>query len=352
VLKNKRVRGVMSVDYNVLKDLVKVPSVSGREELVREVIVRHLKPHVDEIRTDALGNVIAIIKGSSERKVAIECHYDQVGFIVKSIEKSGLLRIEPIGGVDVRTIIGSRLIIWGREKKIPGVVAGVKPVHLEEKKEQIPKIGELYVDAGFDSSEDASKYVRVGDVATYDLQYMELFNDKIAATGLDNKISAFIMIELARRVQDIGDWNLYLVFTSQEEVGLRGARTAFYGIYPEMAISLDVTHAQYPPISQSKVPIELGKGPAVMIAPAVHPKVLKLLEDAAQIGSVGVQYETAGRFTGTNLDAIQVTRSGIPGGLVSIPLKYMHTPLEVASKKDVESTITLLESFLRLIKEI
>jgi len=341
------VRRMNSPDYKVLKDLTLTPSVSGYEDLLRKKIIKIIRPYVDEIKIDALGNIIAIKRGTCDKKLMLEAHYDQIGFIVRHIERNGMIRIQPIGGVDPQIAVGEKVLIWSKTGTIPGIISGLPPVHLKKENSGGLNIEMLYIDTGLDSYEDVSKRVKIGDVVTFDLVYEEMLGEKICATGLDNKISAFILIEVAKRLQNTTPcWNLYFVFAVQEEVGLRGAKTATYKVNPDAAIVLDVTHAQYPPIPPDRAPIMMNKGPAIMVSPTIHQRLYRFITEIAEKYSIKIQYETAGRSTGTDTDVVQLTRAGIPTELISIPLKYMHTPREVVSKKDVDTTITLLEKII------
>lgn len=338
---------MIAPNYNVLKELTQTPSVSGYEDLLRKKIIEIIRPYVDKIKTDALGNIIAIKRGTCGKKLMLEAHYDQIGFIVKHIEKNGMIRVQTIGGVDPQIAVGERVLIWSKTGPIPGIISGLPPIHLKKENNGTLSIDALYIDVGLDTYEDVSKRIKIGDIVTFDLVYEEMLGEKICATGLDNKISAFILIELAKRFQNVTPcWDLYFVFAVQEEVGLRGARTATYKVNPDGAIILDVTHAQYPPIPPNKAPIIMNNGPAIMVSPAVHQRLYRFIVEVAEKYSIKIQYETAGRFTGTDTDVVQLTRAGIPVGLISIPLKYMHTPREVVSKKDVDTTIILLEKII------
>ncbi len=335
-------------DLKILRELLTTPSVSGNEGDLRALIRGYIKPYVDEMRVDALGNLIAVKKGEGKRKIMIDAHMDEIGFLVSSVDEEGLVRLTPVGGVFVPYTIAQEVQILG-EEPILGVVQGIRRKRGEE--EKFPQLESLYVDIGAKDKKEAEKYVREGQVACYNQTFKEICGGKIMGTGLDNRSSVFLLIEAIKEVE-AGKNDLYFVFASQEEVGLRGSLVAAYSINPEAAIVLDVTYAWYPPFEKHEVPVELGKGPAIAVAPNIDGKVLSAILRAAEREKVERQTEVAGRWTGTDTDYICISREGVRCGLISIPLRYMHSPREVVSLKDLENTLKLLKGTLQELEEV
>jgi len=337
---------------NLLKQLVQIPSVSGHESKIIEFIKSQLEGHVDQLTVDKLGNLIAI-KGRG-RKLALCAHVDQIGLLVKHIEDNGVIRFIKIGAIDDRILPGSRFIIHGK-RPIPATI-GIKPPHLAKKEEldKVLKYDELYLDIGASSAKQARALgVELGNQVTFDSKF-EQINDLVIAPGLDNKAGVYVAIELLKRAQI--DGQLIGIFSVQEEVGLKGARTAAYALEPDFTLVLDVTLAGgTPAVSAREAACELGKGPAINFIEAsgrgaiVPEHIRTQMVELAKKAQIPYQVEI---LSGGMTDAaiIQLTKDGLLCGGLSIPVRNAHTPGEICSMADIENCIKLAEIILSQIK--
>lgn len=339
---------------NFFKELVEAPSPSGFEQAAQKVYRDFVTPYADEVTTDVHGNVIALKKGKGGLRFMIAGHADEIGLMITYIDDDGFLYFRGIGGVDVNVLPGLRLDIYNRAgKKIRGVI-GKKAIHMMTGDEGKMKMENLWIDIGAKDKKDAEKRVAVGDYATFSKGMEVLNKDIITTKATDNKagvyIAAAILKELANKEIDA---NYYAVSTVQEEVGLRGARTSAFGIDPHVAIAIDVTFTTDHPDTNKKIigDIKLGAGPVVSRGCNINPKVFDLLEKAAKETKSKYQIEAAPRATGTDANALQVNRAGVATGLVSIPNRYMHTPNEVISLKDLDTTVKILVQFIQYLNE-
>lgn len=303
---------------------------------------------VDEIRRDTLGNIIGIRKGegSSPRpRVMLAGHMDEVGLIVTKIEKGGFLRFSSMGGVDPRILPGHEVIVYGL-KPLTGV-CGVKPPHLTspEEAQKAQKMEDLFIDLGHPEDE-VRKLVKVGDLITYKRQVTELTDDVLAGKSFDDRAGVAVILvalEELKRYKVAAD--VYAVATTQEEVGLRGATVSSFGINPDIGIAIDVCHGETPGVPEWRTS-SIGKGPAIAQGANIHPRVHEGLERAAKELGISIQHEISPAATGTDAWAIQMTQAGVATGLVSIPLRYMHTSVETLSVSDVEKAGRLLARFV------
>lgn len=323
--------------------------VSGFEFMnIASVVKDAMSGLVDEIQTDVLGNVIGVKRGNGSEprpKIMLAGHMDEIGLIVTKIEKGGFLRFTQMGGVDPRILPTHEVIVYGR-KPLSGVI-GVKPPHLTSREEarKAHKMEDLFIDVGL-PEEEVCELVRVGDVITFKRQVSELMQDGLSGKSFDDRAGvAVILICLDELRKYKVNADVYAVATTQEEVGLRGALVSSYGIAPDIGIAIDVCHAETPGVPEWKTS-SLGKGPALAQGGNIHPKVYAGLENAAKELGIPVQKEIAPAATGTDAWAIQVRRSGVATGLVSIPLRYMHTSVETLSLGDVEKAGKLLARFI------
>ncbi len=321
-----------------LKKLLNVYGASGRENAVREVIREMVAPYVDTIEEDALGNLICIRHGEGAR-VMLAAHMDQIGFMVLDIDKNGFLRVTNVGGI-------SRAVSLRRHVVFENGVHGVIGYETQDFKPEENDMSALFIDIGARSREEAEARVSLGDVAVYVPDAFELGADLMASPAMDNRIGCAVLVETLKKLKDCPN-DVYAVFTVQEEVGLRGAGPAAYRVNPDVGIALDVTPAGDTP-KGSKLPMAVGKGPCVKIldsAVICNPKVVRLLEDAAQKANITAQREvlTAG---GTDAGSIQKARSGVPCGAISIACRYVHSACEVISVSDAENAAELLKTFL------
>lgn len=334
-----------------LKELVKSLSdlrgISGFEYRIADEIEKYISPYADEVRRDALGNVIAIKRCGKEnaKSIMIEAHCDEIGLMVTKIDENGFLAFTNVGGVDERILPSCEVIVHGK-KDIPGVI-GAKPPHLQSKDEgkKSTKIKNMAIDIGMDKK-DASEWVSIGDSVTLAQSCGSLSEDSYSGKCLDDRAGVAAIIQVMKNIQkSILDVDVFAVVAVQEEVGLRGAKVSAYGLNPDMAIAVDVCHAITP--DNSKDAFQSGEGVIVTVGPNIHPKLSKRILKIASDYNVKVDIEAEGGATGTDAWAIQVTRNGIPTALLSIPLKYMHTNVETLSLSDVKATVDLLTFFIQ-----
>lgn len=329
--------------------LIRTPSPSGYEEKIQSVVKDYMKDVADEIQVDVHGNLIAAINPSAPFRVMLAGHCDQIGLIVNYIDAEGFIYVLSLGGWDPQTLVGVRVTIWGRKGPVEGVI-GRKAIHLltEEERRRVPRVTDLWVDIGAESKAEAEEYVRVGDAGTIPLDCKELLNNRIAAPATDDKSGVWVVMEALRRInRDKLSVGVFAVSTVQEEVGLRGARTSSYGIDPDLGIAVDVTHATDAPTIDKKISgdIKLGAGPVIGKGPNMNMKLVDSLLDVASSNEIPCQLAAENRITGTDAAPIQVSRSGIATGLISIPNRYMHTPVEIVSWSDMDNAANLLARF-------
>ena len=333
----------------VLKELTDAWGVSGYEEAAAEVAVRHMKPYCDEVAVDKMGNVIALKRGDQSgderKKILLAAHLDQIGLMVTKIEDGGFLRFTRNGGIDVTTLPGQEVSVMGKEI-IKGLV-GSKPPHLQEPGEsgKPVKLEDLYIDTGLNKEELGDK-VEVGTLVKVEGEFTDLGNGSFAAQAMDDRSGVASLVETLRRLTlRKHEWDVYAVATTQEEVGVRGATTAAFHLEPDVGIAIDVTFGNGPGISE-RDSCPLDKGPAISSGPNFHPTITKKLIDLAGENEITHQVERSPGLPGTDARAIQISRAGIPVGLVSIPLRNMHSTVEVLRLKDVERLAELLCVFI------
>lgn len=329
-----------------LQDMIAAPSPSGFEQPVQRVVRARMEEFADEVSTDVHGNVVCVKNPDHEFRVMLAGHCDQIGFIVRHINDDGYIYVSAIGGIDAGIVPGSRVLIHGENGPVPGVF-GRKAVHLMKKEERGKKadLDKLFIDIGAEDREAAEKLVSVADPVTFDAPFQELDRDLVAAAGFDDKMGTFVCMEALRILADRDmDCGLYAVSTVQEEIGLRGARTSAYGIDPAAGIAVDVTHASdYPGCDKTKQgDIKIGGGPVIARGANINPVVGELLQETADEKGISVHIAAAARGTGTDANVIQLTRSGVATGLVSVPNRYMHTPVEIISLSDLENAAKLV----------
>ena len=334
-----------------LKELMSVACPSGFEQAAQRIIRRRMKRYCDRVETDVHGNVYMVKNEDAPLKVMLAGHVDEIGFMLTHIDDKGFLYAAPIGGVDQTMCAGSRVSIHGVKGVVKGVF-GKKAIHLmsAEERRKAVTLENLWIDIGARNGREARRRVAVGDYAVYDCAFTELANDIVAARAFDNRIGAFVVAEtmrlIARRKLRVA---VFGVSTVQEEIGLRGARTSAYRIDPDVGIALDVGHAtDHPNVDAKKHgSVKLGGGPVLARGANINPVVDKLLLAAAKKRRIPYQYAAEPGATGTDANAIQVTRAGVAAGLVSIPNRYMHTPVEAVHLKDVENCAKLLAGFVQ-----
>lgn len=323
-------------------------TVSGYEYRVRDTIKYAFEEYTDKTSIDSLGNIISIKRGENndkDIKIMLAAHIDEIGLMVKYIEGNGFIRFTNIGGVDPRTILGQEVIVHGK-KDLFGVI-GSKPPHLQEAQQlnKAIKLEDMIIDLGY-SKEQVEKLVNIGDVITIRRNFKSLSSNSVTGKSLDNKTSVVAMLECAKEL----DWmnheaDIYFVSTVQEEVGMRGAFTSTYKINPDIGIAIDVGFGHTPELAKHST-LDMGKGPGITIGGNIHPGLREHLVNIAKEYNVNIQQEVTPGPTGTDGRAMQITRQGIPTLCLSIPLRYMHTSVEVANIKDIENTGKLLAFFI------
>jgi tetrahedral aminopeptidase len=344
----------MSIAKN-LEQLSNAYGVAGREEQVRNLMLQLLKPYADEITVDRMENVIAVKHGKKGApKIMFAAHMDEVGLMVKTITKEGFLQFTKIGGIDDRILLAKNVKILTDKTALPGVV-GSKPPHIqkEEERKKIVTFDDMFIDIGAENRDDAKAMgVKVGDAVAFDIQYVKLGKDAVLGKAFDNRAGCAVMVE-AMRLLEKTECTVCAVGTVQEEVGLRGAGTAAFGVDPDVGIALDVTIAgDTPGIRESDTSVKMGKGPALTVSDSgliTHPKVLRWLIDAASENKIEYQLET-GLLGTTDAARIALTRQGIPSGTISVPARYIHSPAGIVSLKDVENSAKLAAAIVQKIQ--
>jgi len=332
-----------------LERILETPSPSGYESPLQEIVRVYASDFADEVSTDVHGNVMAVKNPGAPVRVMLAGHCDQIGLVVGYVDNEGFLYIQQVGGWEPLILVGQRMTVWTADGPVPAVI-GRKPIHLltDEEKKQVPKLKDLWLDIGAKDKEEAESIVRIGDPVTVELGYRELRNGLAVSSAMDDKTGLWVVMEALRRADpEKLDCSLYAVSTVQEEVGLRGARTSAFGIDPHVGVAVDVTHATDCPGVEKKQEgdIRLGGGPVIYRGPNMNPKVVEQLVAAAGELDIPHQMAASGRPPGTDANAIQISRSGVATGLVSIPNRYMHSPVEVVSLEDMDRAADLLARF-------
>jgi endoglucanase len=338
-------------DFQFFKELVEAPSPSGFEQPAQRVIRKALADDVDDIRTDVMGNVVAHIKGpEGSPRLMLAGHCDEVGFMIKYIDDQGYLFFAPIGGVDAHLVPGQRVTVHTTGGAVPGVV-GKRPIHQIEVKdrEKVVPFKSQFIDIGCVDKIEAVKLVSIGDPVTFSVGVERLQGTRLTSRALDDKMGAFIVAQVLREVRRQNNSlsvDLYGVSTVQEEVGLRGGTTSAYGVQPDIGIAVEVGFASDYPDADHKDSgeISLGKGPIIARGPNINPLLFDLLTATAQEENIPCQIMGIPRATGTDANVMQLVRGGVATALVSIALRYMHTPVEVLDWTDLEGAVKLLSA--------
>jgi endoglucanase len=330
-----------------LDDLLSTATPSGFETAGQRTWVEYVSDFADEVRTDDYGNAVAVVEGGAT-EVALAGHGDEIGFMVRTIDDDGMIRLTAIGGSDRTVSKGQHVQIHTDDGTVAGVI-GQTAIHLRDRDdESVDDIGEQHVDIGVESREEAEKLVEVGDPATFEQSVSELEGKRVAARGLDNRIGIWAAAEGLRRVAEADpEATVYAVSTVQEELGLQGAKMVGFDLAPDAVIATDVTHATDAPgtPSEKATGVELGAGPVVARGSANHPRVVEAVREAAADEDIDVQLQATGSRTGTDADAFFTARGGIPSLNLGVPNRYMHTPVEVLDLDDLDATADLLAAF-------
>lgn len=330
--------------------LLNTPGVSGYEERVQAVVRDYASGFADSMETDSHGNLILCKNPDAAVRLMFAGHCDQIGLIVSYIDDNGFIYTQTVGGWDPQQLIGQRMTIWTKGGPIEGVIAR-KAIHLlnEAERKKVVKTKELWIDIGAADREEAESHVRIGDSVTLKLGMTRLWNNLITAPATDNRTGVWVAVEALRIAAEAGvKIGVYAVSTVQEEIGLRGARTAAFSIDPHIGVAIDVTHAtDCPKIDRFQLgDIRLGEGPVVVRGPNVNEKVNARLHDlASKKSDLPVQAAALGRAAPNDSNVIQVNRGGVATGLIGIPNRYMHSAVEVISLDDIENAAILLADF-------
>ncbi len=331
----------------LLKKLSNATGISGYEEPVCEIVAEEFRRYTDEAYINTLGSVVGLLCGQGDEPrhtIMLAAHMDEIGLMVAGVEK-GFLRLEPVGGVDERVLLGQEVMVHGR-KDLPGVI-GFRPPHVlpRDQRDKVIPMEAIFADVGLPPAQ-VDKLVRVGDLVSLRQNATELKGGLLTGKALDDRAAvAAVMVCLETLYQRRPDWDVLPVATVQEETRLLGAATSAYELNPDVAIAIDVTFGAQNGAPESKT-FGLGKGPTIGLGPNMHPRVAQGLIDAAKRIELSYQLEPTPGASGTDGWAIQVAREGIPTGVVGIPLRYMHTPVETVAVQDVERTGRLLAEFI------
>jgi putative aminopeptidase FrvX len=332
------------------QNILETPSPSGYEQPVQQLVREYAKSFADEINTDFHGNVIVGCNVDAPLRVMFAGHADQIGLLVTHISDQGFIYTNTIGGWDPQQLIGQRMTIYTASGPVPAVISR-KPIHLldQDERKQVVKLKDMWLDVGAKNKEEAAEIVKIGDPVTLELGYQEMRNGTANSPGMDDKTGLWVAMEALRRAKQKGlNVAVFAVATVQEEIGLRGAATSAYGVNPHVGIAIDVTHAtDCPTIDKTQEgDVKLGGGPVIYRGPNMNPIVVDRLRQAADYADVPVQLAASGRGTGTDANAIQLSRAGVAAGLVSIPNRYMHSAVEMISLEDIDAAADLLAMFV------
>lgn len=319
-------------------------SVSGHEISLQKKVIAEMKPYADEIRTDYTGNVISILNPEAPFKVMLAAHIDEIGLIVTHIQEDGLLRVAKSGGIYARTYPGHQVVVHGCGGTVYGTVVNNKSMDKTELKD-----GDLYIDIGARDAADARKYVQEGDPVHLNTCHREMLNGFLSARAVDDRGCAFIILEALKLAKEMGcRIGVYAATTVGEETTMRGAYWAGAAVQPNVAIAVDVTFANDYPGTDAKDSgsVKLGKGPVICNSSIANRRVNDLLKACAAEKGLPYQMESYMGRTGTDADKLHFTGTGVTTALLSLPLRYMHSPSEVCHLEDIENTIRLLAQFL------
>lgn len=337
----------------LLSNLITATGPSGYESDPARVWREYCERFATEVTSDNVGSSHARVRGTGGGpSLAIVGHIDEIGLHITHIDDEGYLRFGGVGGWDPVVLVGQRVRLQTREGPVLGVI-GRKPIHLlkDDDRKKVPELKHLHIDIGAASGEDAHQRVRIGDVAVIDGEPIEMPNGRLSSRALDNRIGCHVAAETARLVAEAGGapGDVIAVAAVQEETGFGGSRTSAYSLEPDLAIAVDVTFAtDQPGIELGEMTKHgLGAGPVIARGTTLHPRIFELLYEVAQDEDIRFTVESLGRRTGTDADAIYVSRAGVPTGLVSVPLRYMHSPVELVSLQDVEDAARLIAAFAR-----
>ncbi|MFZ3209006.1 MAG: M42 family metallopeptidase [Geobacteraceae bacterium] len=341
-----------------LKELLAAPSPSGYEQPAQRVFRAYMEPFAD-VSTDVIGNVYGAITGTGKDRprVMLVGHSDEIGFQVKYLDDNGFIYFSAIGGVDPHLTPGQRVQVHTGTGPILGVI-GKKPIHLMEAKdrETVVKLDSQYIDIGATGKKDAGAMVRIGDPVTFSVTLEQLQGDRVTARGFDDKAGSFVVVEVLRRIAEASrklPVDLFGVSSVQEEIGLRGGTTSAYTVNPDIGICVEVDFSTDQPDVEKKHngDVRLGCGPILPRGANINPPLFDLLADTARREKIPVQFTGIPRASGTDANVMQISRGGVATALVKIPLRYMHTPVEVISLADLDNAVKLITATIYRIKD-
>lgn len=327
------------------------PSPTGFEASGQQIWMDYLRPFVDEFITDAYGTAVAVINPGAEYKVVLEAHADEISWFVSYINSDGFIYVKKNGGSDPVIAPSKRVNIHTPNGIVRGVF-GWPAIHLRKTKDEAPKISNIFIDIGApDDKAVKAMGILPGTVITFEDEFMELGNRYWVGRGLDNRMGGYMLSQVAKRLHEEGTklpFTLFLVNSVQEEVGLRGASMIAERLQPNLAIVTDVTHDTTTPMVDKveEGDLRCGRGPVLTVGPAVHNKVLRFIVEHAEEAKIPYQMDAASRSTGTDADAFAYSNMGVPTALISLPLRYMHTTVEMVNKEDVAHVINLLHGIV------
>jgi endoglucanase len=341
---------MQSESLEFLRSLVEAGGPSGYEQPVQAIFKRQAEQYGATVTTDVLGNAIAVVNPEGSPRVMLAGHADEIGFLVRYLDDDGYIYFGPVGGWDAEIAVGQRVTIWTANGPVVGVI-GKRAIHLmdEEDRRKKSELYKLWIDIGVASREEAERTVEIGDPITIRAPLEFLCGDLAVAKSFDNRMAVWICAETLRLLQGKKlQAGVYSVSTTQEEIGLRGARTSAYGVSPLVGIALDVCHStDYPDADKRKVgDIRLGRGPVVSRGANINPRVFELLLRAAREENIPIQIEAAPAGTGTDANIMQLNQAGMATGLISVALRYMHSPCETLSLTDLENAARLCAAFI------
>jgi endoglucanase len=347
-----------------LKSILETPSPCGYERPVQDLVRSWAGGFADEVRTDRHGNVIAArypaggVAGAADRRddassrtprIMLAGHCDQIALMVQHVDENGFLYVQPMGGWDMQILLGQYLTVWAKDGPVMGVIARRAP-HLMtgDERNKVPQFADVWVDVGAKDKKDAESRITAGDPVTVALGYRPMLNGLAASPAMDDKVGLWVVMEALRLLHHKPlQAEVYAVSTVQEELGLRGATTSAYGIHPHVGIAVDVCHATDTPGNDKKQlgDTRLGAGPVVFRGPNINPHVHSRLRQTAVDREIPVQVRGVPRATGTDANAMQISRDGVATGLIGIPNRYMHSPVEMVSLEDLDRAARLLAEF-------
>lgn len=336
-----------SFNNDFLMELLHTPSPSGNEAAIQKKWINYVQEYADEIRTDNAGNAIGVLNPNASFKILLAGHCDEIALVINRIDEEGYLHFDKVGGINPKAAVGMKVTVLGQSSTMTGVI-GVNAQHHGGLKDDFD-LEDLFIDCGYKSKTEAEQHVHIGDLAVYKTIPEKLMDRYISGRALDNRTGAFIVAEVLRRLSESGcTIGVYAASTVNEETNMGGAYFAAAGIEPTVAIACDVTFAtDYPGVNKNKHgDVQLEKGPVLAKGAPINLKTNKLLERTARKLKMNVQYELTPRMTGTDADRMRLTARGVPVSLVSLPLRYMHSPVETVSIKDMEEEIDLLTTMI------